>query len=57
MKQIIVLVSTIILGLFIAGLILGFQDDAKLLADGGNKGIAQLAEIAEKRGVTDPTAD
>jgi len=54
MKQIIILISTIILGLFIAGLILGFQDDAKDLADKGTKGMASLGTIAERMTVTNP---
>ena len=51
MKQIIILIAMIILGLFIAGLVLGFQEDAQELADNSKAGIAELTEAAGQSGI------
>ena len=39
MKQLIVMIAMIILGIIIAGFIVGLGDTAKTLADGGNERI------------------
>lgn len=47
MKQIIVLVATIILGLALSGFIMGFSDDAEGLADNVSTGIDKLSAEME----------
>ncbi|MDD2217842.1 MAG: hypothetical protein PHW03_00825 [Eubacteriales bacterium] len=49
MKQIIVLVATIILGLALSGFIVGFSDDAEDLAGNVSTGIDKLSTEMEDR--------
>lgn len=44
MKQLIVLIATIILGLAIGSFIMGFSDDAEILANSASKSVNQLAD-------------
>mgnify|MGYP006908978107 CR=1 FL=1 len=46
MKQLIVLVATIILGLAIGGIITGFASDAESIADTASKSMGKIAESA-----------
>ena len=46
MKQLIVLVATIILGLAIGGIITGFASDAESIADTASKSLGKIAESA-----------
>ncbi len=47
MKQIIVLVATIVLGIAIGGFIIGFSDDAEELATGTSASISTFADELE----------
>lgn len=47
MKQIIVLVATIVLGIAIGGFIIGFSDDAEELANNTSSSISAFAQDLE----------
>ena len=48
MKQIIILVATIILGLAIGSFVIGFSNDAETLATNASGGITTLSETVQK---------